>query len=88
VKPQQTPDLTPRPTDIQMIIRDGHVYLRTPQQRDAKVPQDYLVALGFSLAFLDPQFRRMMLALVNEQYDKGQLGDMIETHRPAGSTVN
>jgi hypothetical protein len=78
----------PRGTDIQMYIRDGLVNLRTPDCPGSKrVPEDYLVALGFSMAFRHPQFRKMMLALVHEQYDQGLLSDVIETHRPA-STVN
>jgi hypothetical protein len=77
-------DYKPLPTDIQLYVRDGEVRLRTPDHdRDTLVPKDYLVALGFSMAFGDPTFRKMMLALVEKAHEDGALRGVVKDRKLA-----
>lgn len=72
----------PAPTDIQLYVRDGMVCLRTPDHDgDTLVPEDYLVTLGFSMAFGDPIFRKMMKALVEKAHEDGALAGIVQDHR-------
>jgi hypothetical protein len=79
----------PVPTDIQLYVRDGMVCLRVPDHdKDTLVPEDYLVALGFSMAFGDPMFRRMMKALVEKAHEDGALGAVLTDVVTTRSTIN
>jgi hypothetical protein len=76
-------DIKAEPTDIQLFIHNGLIHLRTPDHdADAVVPEDYLILLGVSMAFADPQFRRMMLAIVDQAQDHGALSGVVVARRP------
>jgi hypothetical protein len=81
-------DIKAEPTDIQLFVRNGMIHLRTPDHdADALVPEDYMVLLGVSMAFGDPQFRHMMLAIVDQAHDDGALKGVI-TDVVTTSTIN
>jgi hypothetical protein len=74
------PDILP--TDTVLIIRDGGVYLSTPEHDDHDpVPEDFLVALGVARAFGDEDFRTMMLMITKSASDAGHLDGIIRGAR-------
>lgn len=70
------------PTDTLLIIRNGGVFISTPEHEDRdEVPEDFLVALGVARAFGDVDFRQMMLMVTKDASDAGHLDGIIRSSR-------
>jgi len=70
------------PTDTVLIIRDGGVFITTPEHSDSdEVPEDFLVALGVAQAFGDEDFRQMMLIITRSASEAGHLNGIIRGGR-------